>query len=158
MKKVADFMDYAIRSKWIENDAMIAVKVGVAAATVSRWRDGSRIPEDDEALVLAEVLMANPDELLPCVRYWKAKLPETKQVWERLARIAAAAVVMVAVMPNDSHAASHQSNGIDAMQLSKAYCFQKYRSLYRRGKRVFASVVRLIFQQSEAPQHIAVAH
>lgn len=104
MKKVADFMDYAIRSKWIENDAMIAVKVGVAAATVSRWRDGSRIPEDDEALVLAEVLMANPDELLPCVRYWKAKLPETKQVWERLARIAAAAIVVLAVTPHESYA------------------------------------------------------
>lgn len=125
MKKVADFMDYAIRSKWIENDAMIAVKVGVAAATVSRWRDGSRIPEDDEALVLAEVLMANPDELLPCVRYWKAKLPETKQVWERLARIATAAVVVVvAVVPADTHAASQHARGIDAMQLSTTYCFQ----------------------------------
>ena len=108
MKKVADFMDYAIRSKWIENDAMIAVKVGVAAATVSRWRDGSRIPEDDEALVLAEVLMANPDELLPCVRYWKAKLPETKQVWERIAKIAAAAVVVVAVTPHNTYASAGQ--------------------------------------------------
>lgn len=158
MKKVADFMDYAIRSKWIENDAMIAVKVGVAAATVSRWRDGSRIPEDDEALVLAEVLMANPDELLPCVRYWKAKLPETKQVWERLARIAAAALVMVAVMPNDTHAALHHSNGIDAMQLSKNYCFQKCKRLYHRMKAICQDVWKTIFQYSEAPQNIAAAH
>lgn len=154
MKKVADFMDYAIRSKWIENDAMIAVKVGVAAATVSRWRDGSRIPEDDEALVLAEVLMANPDELLPCVRYWKAKLPETKQVWERLAKIAAAAAVVVAVTPHNTYASTSQYApcipGITVFRTARASAARALASLSIRFRR--------IFQQCGTVRFDAVAH
>lgn len=112
MKKLSDFMDEAIQRKWVRNDAEIAMKVGVAQATVSRWRDGSRTPEDEEAYYLAEALMADPDELMPCCRAQKTKDPEARAVWERIAQragmaasLAGSVVVTLLATPSPAQAA-----------------------------------------------------
>lgn len=156
MKPVWMYLDEAIDRGEAKNDSDIARKLGVTSAAVCEWRKGRSAPAEDAAARLAD-LIGKPEVMAECAAA-RAKTPEGRRAWERLARIAAAAVVVVGVVPADSHAASQHERGIDAMQLSRIYCFQKYKSLYRRGKRFFASVVRLIFQQSEAPQHIAVAH
>lgn len=100
MKTIREFMDEAIAKGYVRNDAEIATKVGVAQATVSRWRDGSRVPEDDEAFYLAEALMADTDELMPTCRALKTKSPFARAVWERLATrshmIAACSAMLVA--------------------------------------------------------------
>lgn len=112
MKTVRDYLDEAIEKKWVSNDAEIARKVGVAPATVSRWRDGTRVPEDEEAVYLAEAIMADADELLPTCRALKTKDPEARAVWLRLAKranitmsLAAMVIVNLLLSPSTAEAA-----------------------------------------------------
>lgn len=156
MKPVWMYLDEAQARGLAANDSDIAAKLGVTKASVCEWRKGRSAPGEDAAAKLAE-LLEKPEVMAECAAA-RAKTPEGRRMWERLARIAAAAVVVVGVVPADSHAASQQARGIDAMQLSRTYCFQKCRSTYRRGKKVFAALLRIIFQQSEAAQNIAVTH
>lgn len=86
MRTIREYMDEGIKRGYVKNDALIAVKCGVTQATVSRWRSGDRIPEDEEVMELAETLGEDPYEMLAVARYHKAKNEETKTAWEGIVR------------------------------------------------------------------------
>lgn len=116
MRTIASFMDKGIKNGFVKNDALIAVKCEVTQATVSRWRSGDRIPEDEEILVLAETLGEDPWEMLAVARYHKAKNNETKEAWEGIARkivtrmagATMAGLLIFTVLPQRAEAAGNQ--------------------------------------------------
>lgn len=103
MKAVSLYLDECISRGVAANDADIARKVGVHRSAVSQWRLNMTAPAEDAAAKLAE-LLGKPEVMAECAAA-RAKTPEGRRMWERLARIAAAAVVVAAVTPHESYAA-----------------------------------------------------
>lgn len=57
-------LDAAKLRAGIRSDAELARRVGVGAAAVNKWRDGSRVPGGPELLALADALAVPPRWLL----------------------------------------------------------------------------------------------
>lgn len=102
MKAVSLYLDECISRGVAANDADIARKVGVHRSAVSQWRLNMTAPAEDAAAKLAE-LLGKPEVMAECAAA-RAKTPEGRRMWERLARIAAAAVVVAAVTTHESYA------------------------------------------------------
>ncbi|MBT9517331.1 MAG: hypothetical protein IV112_11610 [Methyloversatilis discipulorum] len=103
MKPVWMYLDEAQERGLAANDSDIAAKLGVTKAAVCEWRKGRSAPAEEAAARLAE-LIGKPEVMAECAAA-RAKTPEGRRMWERLARIAAAAVVVAAVTPHESYAA-----------------------------------------------------
>lgn len=98
MKAIARYIDDAIAAGRAKNDADIARQCGVSRPTVSRWRSGDRTPDDDEAVKLAELLGIEAGEILAECGAARAKTPETRRAWERIAARMATSSITVCVL------------------------------------------------------------
>lgn len=92
MKPISKYLDDAIDAGTAKNDSDIARKIGVTRAAVSDWRTGRRAPDDDQAVKLAGLLGKDTGEILAECGAARAKTPETRQAWERIAARMAASV------------------------------------------------------------------
>lgn len=106
MKPVWMYLDEAQARGLAANDSDIAAKLGVTKAAVCDWRKGRTAPAEDAAAKLA-ALLSKPEVMAECAAA-RAKTPEGRKMWEKLARIAAAAVVLMV-----SSVGTHISNGFD---------------------------------------------
>lgn len=106
MKPVWMYLDEAQERGIAVNDTDIAAKLGVTKASVCEWRKGRSAPGEDAAAKLA-ALLEKPEVMAECAAA-RAKTPEGRRMWERLAKIAAAAVVVVAVTPHNTYASAGQ--------------------------------------------------
>lgn len=106
MKPVWMYLDEAAERGIAKNDSDIARKLDVSRAAVSRWRKELDAPAEDTAARLAD-LLGKPEIMAECAAA-RAKTPEGRRMWERLAKIAAAAVVVVAVTPHNTYASAGQ--------------------------------------------------
>jgi transcriptional regulator with XRE-family HTH domain len=104
MKPVWMYLDEAQERGLAANDSDIAAKLGVTKAAVCEWRKGRSAPAEDAAARLAE-LIGKPEVMAECATA-RAKTPEGRRMWERLARIAAAAMVLFGLMPQQNAEAS----------------------------------------------------
>lgn len=120
MKSIREYIDEGIRNGYVKNPAEVSKAVGVAEATVSRWRSGERTPTDDEAIKLASLLRKEPGELLAECGAARAKSPETRRAWEIVAaRMAGYGITVCALFMILSY--SEQAR---ASSGSASYCFQ----------------------------------
>lgn len=121
MKTIREYIDEGIRNGYAKNPAEVSKAVGVAEATVSRWRSGERTPTDEEAVRLASLLRKDAGEILAECGAARAKSPETRRAWEKVAaRIASygiTACLLIMTMPYSEQARASQG--------SASYCFQK---------------------------------
>lgn len=117
MKPVWMYLDEAQARGIASNDTDIAAKLRVTKAAVCEWRKGRSAPAEDAAARLAE-LLGKPEVMAECAAA-RAKTPEGRKAWERLAKIAAAAIVVIAFTPHESNAMSISSVH------TEPYCFQK---------------------------------
>lgn len=85
MKPISRYLDDAIDERKANSDSDIARKIGATRAAVSSWRVGRRAPDDDQAVALAELLGIEPGEILAECGAARAKKPETRKAWERVA-------------------------------------------------------------------------
>lgn len=152
MKAVSLYLDECISRGVAANDADIARKVGVHRSAVSQWRLNMTAPAEDAAAKLAE-LLGKPEVMAECAAA-RAKTPEGRRMWERLARIAAAAVVVVAVTPHNTYASASQYapciQGLTVFRTARASAARALAGLSIRFRR--------IFQQCGTVRFAAVAH
>lgn len=106
MKPIRIYLDEAKERGIAKNDSDIARQLEVTPQAVSKWRKGDDAPAEDTAARLAE-LLNKPEVMAECAAA-RAKTPEGRRMWERLAKIAAAAVVVVAVTPHNTYASASQ--------------------------------------------------
>lgn len=144
-------------------DYRVAKIMGWTPQAVSSYRTGRSQLDNRGLLQVAAALELSAADV---VRYMaqieaeRARTDEQRATWAELCRqwgghaaaVALAVLAGIAPAPAD---ASQQSTPIDALQSATSYCFQKCKTLYRRRNLLFAALLRLIFQQFEAPQHSA---
>lgn len=130
MKPISRYLDDAIDSGLSKNDSETARKIGVTRAAVSDWRVGRRAPDDDQAVKLAELLGKDPGELLAECGAARAKTPETRRAWERVAArmaasgITACALIMSVGQTPDAQASAGQT--IDNLSLTVFRSARRY--------------------------------
>lgn len=152
MKPVWMYLDEAQERGLAANDSDIAAKLGVTKAAVCEWRKGRSAPAEDAAARLAE-LIGKPEVMAECGAA-RAKTPEGRRMWERLARIAAAAVVVVAVTPHNTYASDSQY----APCIQRITVFRTARASASRALAGLSMRFRRIFQQCTSGGFAAGAH
>lgn len=145
-------------------DYRIAKNMGWTPQVLSKYRHGRSQLDNRGLLQVAAALELSAADV---VRYMaqieaeRAHTDDQRATWAELCRqwgghaAAVALVVLAGIAPAPADAAQ-QSPRFDSLQSATPYCYQKCKCLYRRGNRLFAALLRLIFQQSEAPQHSAL--
>lgn len=133
MKPIRIYLDEAKERGIAKNDSDIARKLEVTPQAVSKWRKGDDAPAEDTAARLAEML-GKPEVMAECAAA-RAKTPEGRRMWERLARIAAAAVVVAAVTPHESYA---------AVKMRRAYPDLLFSEVGLRALALLSSIVKSV--------------
>lgn len=98
MKPIYLYLDEAVQNGAAENDSDIGRKIGATRSAVSSWRSGRRAPDDDQAVKLAELLGKDSGEILAECAAARAKNPETRKAWERIAAKMAASSITVCTL------------------------------------------------------------
>lgn len=102
-------LDRAKKAQGIESDYRLAQVAGVAKTAVTNYRSGRNAPDDEVAARLAELAGMNPESVIAELHAERAKTPEMRALWLRMAshvRHAVAAVMlaigaaMLLVAPN----------------------------------------------------------
>lgn len=99
MKPIYLYLDEAVKTGAAENDSDIGRKIGATRSAISSWRSGRRAPDDEQAVKLAELLKKDAGEILAECCAARAKTPETRRAWERIAaRMAASSITLCAMI------------------------------------------------------------
>lgn len=111
MKTIRQYIDESINAGKIKNLAEISRLTGVARSTVTRWYDGDRTPDDDQAIQLAQALGVDPMEMLAECGAARAKTPETRRTWEQIAaRMAASSITACVLAMTVGHSPDAQAS------------------------------------------------
>lgn len=98
MQTTKQLLDRAKKAQNIESDYKLAQSLGVVQSAVTHWRSGRSSPDDVIAARLAEMAGQDPLSVIAELHAARAKTPDAKQLWMRMAmqlRHAVAAVMMV---------------------------------------------------------------
>ncbi|MBN8281931.1 MAG: helix-turn-helix domain-containing protein [Zoogloea sp.] len=126
MKPISRYLDDAINRGLSKNDSETARKIGVTRAAVSDWRVGRRAPDDDQAVRLAELLGVEAGEVLAECGAARAKTPETRRAWERIAaRMAASSITACAMVIDTGQSQEASASQSMPYQQSAPSNFQK---------------------------------
>ena len=95
----------------IASDNACANALGVTRATVSRWRNGQGHPEPDTVEAMCKATGDSLAHWLPLIEAERARNPEARKVWLRLAQMAAAVALTVGLASPTSpaHAQAQES-------------------------------------------------
>jgi hypothetical protein len=114
-------MDKARTRRGIPTDMALAERLGRSRAIVSEWRAGTRYPDEDLIVALAEMAGDDPAEWLVAVKAVRGD-GKAGKVWAALAKRlgATAALVLCAIgfsgaMPGKSYAASVSQTSATSM-------------------------------------------
>ena len=81
MKTTIEFLDAVKEKLGITSDYALAKRLGFSLSTVSNYRTGRRILDDDAALDIAMALEVHPFEVIASVNAERAKTPEQRERW-----------------------------------------------------------------------------
>lgn len=93
MKLISRYLDDALSKGVATSQADLARQLGVSRSALSEWKAGRSSPNDEQAVRLAELLGIEAGEVLAECGAARAKTPETRRAWERIAaRMAASGI------------------------------------------------------------------
>lgn len=81
MKTTIQFLDAVKAKVGIESDYALAKRLGFPFSTMSNYRTGRRILDDDAALSVALALGIHPFEVIAAANVERAKTPEQRARW-----------------------------------------------------------------------------
>ncbi|MGK5049349.1 DUF3693 domain-containing protein [Janthinobacterium sp. GB4P2] len=81
MKTTIQFLDAVKEKLGIESDYALAKRLGFSLSTVSNYRTGRRVLDDDAALTIALALDVHPFTVIASVNAERAKTPEQRARW-----------------------------------------------------------------------------
>jgi len=83
----------------IASDNACAQSLGVGRAAVSKWRNGTGHPEADLVERMCKAANESVAHWLPLIEAERARTPEARKVWLRLAQIAACLTLFTGIAP-----------------------------------------------------------
>lgn len=124
MSAVNNLLDMYRETCSIASDSAMADALHVTRQGVHQWRKGLAWPSEDHIIAMAKAIGESPSTWLPLIAADRAKNPEARQVWLRLAKTAAAIAVTLSFGRLDVQAetAYHasltagQSSSVDIMR------------------------------------------
>lgn len=81
----------------LKSDNACAVSLGIGRAAVSKWRNGTGHPEADSIERMCKATGEPIAKWLPLIEAERARTPEAKKVWLRMAHIASAITLLMAM-------------------------------------------------------------
>ena len=87
-------------------DKDLALKLRVTKSAVSNWRNGRAHPDAKSVARMCEATGEQVAHWLPLIEAERARTPEDKKVWLRLAQMAAAIALTVGIFPAHAEAAT----------------------------------------------------
>ena len=94
VKTTADFLDDARVKLGLASDGQLARYMGMKPQQLTPWRQKREAFGDETSLKFARVLQIEPDYIIACMAVQRARTPETRRVWTRIAAKVAAAVLV----------------------------------------------------------------
>ena len=88
----------------IESDNAAALKLGVSRQCTSKWRNGEAHPDAESVAAMCDATGENLAHWLPLIEADRARNPEARKVWLRLAQTAAIALVAWSITPSTTKA------------------------------------------------------
>src|SRR3569833_1258388 len=93
MKTVNQYLDEIKARYGLPSDYAVAKLLKISPANVTGYRKGKSGFDDERALIVAELLEIDPVIVLADMNAMRTKCPAARDVWERVARSTAAAVL-----------------------------------------------------------------
>lgn len=81
MKTTIEFLDAVKEKHGIASDYALAKRLGFPLSTMSNYRTGRRILDDDAALAVAQALGAHPLQVIAAANAERSKTPEQRARW-----------------------------------------------------------------------------
>lgn len=81
MKNTIYFLDAVKEKLGITSDYALAKQLGFSLSTVSNYRTGRRVLDDDAALTIADALKLHPLSVIAAANAERAKTPEQRDRW-----------------------------------------------------------------------------
>lgn len=97
MKTPAMYINDLKNQGLARSDADVSRLLGVSRTAICYWQEGRSAPNAEQALRLAELLKIDAGEILAECEAARAKTPETRRAWEKVAARMAGAAAMVIV-------------------------------------------------------------
>lgn len=85
MQTTQQLLDKAKKAQGIESDYRLSKVLGVVTSAVTNYRTGRSHPDDAVAARLAELAGQNPSTVIAELHAERAKTPEVKKLWLRMA-------------------------------------------------------------------------
>lgn len=103
VETIADLLDQAKTRAQIGTDSALGTRLGKSRQTVSQWRSGVRIPEDDDVIRLAHLAAIDAGACLVLAQAARSR-GEVARAWTALAKKLglAAAVMLCVVAPHEN--------------------------------------------------------
>lgn len=117
-------------------DKDLAARLRVTKQAVSNWRKGNAHPDAESVARMCEATGEPIAHWLPLIEAERARNPEARKVWLRLAQMAAAVALTVGVF--GPHSTTH-AEGIDFAKSANSVYYVKLRAAYGYGLRVTAN-------------------
>lgn len=109
MNASLELLDRYKKAKGIAADNAAAEALGITRATVSGWRHEKSHPDAESVARMCETTGENVAHWLPLIEAARARTPEARKVWLRLAQMAAAVALTVGLYP--AHAETAMPSG-----------------------------------------------
>jgi len=113
----------------LKSDNACAVSLGIGRAAVSKWRNGTGHPEADSIERMCKATGEPIAKWLPLIEAERARTPEAKKVWLRMAHIASAITLLLAMNLHSSKA--YASTEIGSHNPETVYIMSNYAKLLR---------------------------
>jgi hypothetical protein len=81
MKTTIEFLDAVKEKLGLSSDYALAKRLGFSLSSVSSYRTGRRVLDDDAALTVALALETHPFNVIAAVNAERAKTPEQRARW-----------------------------------------------------------------------------
>lgn len=121
MQHTISLLDKYKKTCAITSDNACASSLGLTRAAVSRWRNGLGHPDADSVERMCAATGERIERWLPLIEADRARTPAVRQVWLRLAQIAAMAVLAVGLAPANTQAATNADAGSSAPNPTTLY-------------------------------------
>lgn len=93
MKTTSDFLDDLRARHGLASDNKLALHMGWDRQQLRRYRNGKHTFDDATAIKVAAQLGIEPDHIMACMAAQRAKSPESRTAWERIAAKVAACIL-----------------------------------------------------------------